>query len=536
MSSFHLIRVRGPQPRDRWDLVAGRKFLVGRWDPDQDELDIDLRPDRDVSRAHARIWFEKNGWWIEDLNSRNGTLVGGAEIKGAGAVPLAVGVEVQVGGTVLMLASAPSETLSLEDVVHDRAPEGQIHEVVDAAATPLLRTTAGDTDDRLILAQRQLKVFCDLGEALGTAPNPERLLQILAEKVQQAIRPAQRGAVVLRGERGEPLLKAHWPPGKPSVSSTWVERAWTKREAFIWTAPPEGATSDASESVMHYRVQSAIYVPMLWREEVLGLVYVDNFDSREAFTPAELDLLRAIANQAAMFLKNHALQQGLLREEGMRSHLLRQFPPKIADRLLKERGRLRLGGERADPVTILVSDVRGFTALSATMEPDDIVQMLNEMFAIFIPIIFKYDGTVDKYVGDSILAVFGSPQPDDRQWEKAVRAATEMQQAMQKLGEVWRMRGLPVCEIGIGINSGEVVHGFIGSPERMEYTVIGDTVNRASRYCDGAGRGEVVISKEVYERLYRLVEVLPRTIRTKHPETEPDLEAYLITKLKGTPA
>ena len=533
MTAFRLIRVRGPQPRDAWMLQPGRKNLVGRWGPDQDGLDIDLRPDRDVSRSHAHIWFEKSVWWIEDLNSRNGTLVGGLNIKGAGPVPLAPGVEIQMGDTVLALAPAPGGDLGIEDL--DLELRGQISQVVAASAPPFVLPDQGDLNDRLAQAQAQLKALYDLSEALGTAATTERLVQILAEQLQRAIRPAQRGAVVFRGERGELLLKAHWPPGKPSVSTTWVERAWAKREAFIWTAPAEGG-GDLSESVMHYQVQAAIYAPLVWEGEVLGLVYVDNHDSREAFTPADLELMRAIANQAAMFIKTHDLQQSLLREEGIRTNLLRHFPPKIADRLLRETGRLRLGGERADPVTILVSDVRGFTALSAAMQPDDVVQMLNEMFGVFIPIIFKYDGTVDKYVGDCLLAVFGSPEADDRQWEKAVRAALEMQQGMQKLGEVWRMRGLPVCQVGIGIHTGQVVHGFIGSLERMEYTVIGDTVNRASRLCDGAGREEVLISKGVYERVYRLVEVVPTTVKTKHPETEPDLEAYLIDRLKGAAA
>ncbi|HEY7675678.1 MAG TPA: adenylate/guanylate cyclase domain-containing protein, partial [Candidatus Methylomirabilis sp.] len=558
MSALQLVRVRGPQERDQWVLEPGRQILVGRCDPDQGGIDIDLWPDWDVSRSHARIWIEGDACWIEDLNSRNGTLVSGREIKGSGPVRLGPGVDIQMGETVLMLAPPqwdPGETwdpvaeLELEDQIAEgmdatlppfavpgagaledrlapggdiqmgetllmRAPqqwdpgetwdpvpelelEGQITEVMDATIPPFAVPGAGALEDRLAQAQRQLKAFCDLSEAFGTADTPERLLHILAEQLRRAIPRARRGGVVLRGERGELLLKAHWPPGEPSVSTTWVERACAKREAFICTAPAEGP-GDPSASVIQYHVQSAIYVPLIWGEEVLGLVYLDNPEAREAFAPGDLEIVRAIANPAALFIKNHALQQDLLREGVVRSNLLRQFSHKIADRLLKERGRLRLGGERADPVTLLVSDVRGFTTLSATMQPDDVVQMLNEMFGVFIPIIFKHDGTVDKYMGDSVLAVFGSPEPDDRQWEKAVGAALEMQRAMQKLGDVLRMRGLPICEIGIGVHTGGVVHGFIGSPERMEYTVIGDAVNRASRYCGGAGPGEIVISKAVY--------------------------------------
>jgi adenylate cyclase len=162
------------------------------------------------------------------------------------------------------------------------------------------------------------------------------------------------------------------------------------------------------------------------------------------------------------------------------------------------------------------------------MDPDDVVEMLNELFAVCIPIIFKYDGTVDKYVGDSILAVFGSPEPDKRQWENAVRASLEMQQAIRVQQEVWQKRKLPVYRIGIGIHTGAVLHGFIGAPERMEFTVIGDAVNRATRFCDGAEGGEVIISPEVFARVANSVEAIPKIIRTKHPESEPDMAAYIV--------
>jgi adenylate cyclase len=159
------------------------------------------------------------------------------------------------------------------------------------------------------------------------------------------------------------------------------------------------------------------------------------------------------------------------------------------------------------------------------------MEMLNELFGLCSPIIFKYHGTIDKYIGDAILAVFGSPDPDPEgsQWENAVRAALDMQYAIHKLCQQWKQLQRPVFQVGIGIHTGPVLQGFIGSEERMEYTVIGDTVNRASRYCDGAGRGEIIISPAVYERLPRgLVEVSPKTIHTKHPDTEMALEAYVV--------
>jgi adenylate cyclase len=167
------------------------------------------------------------------------------------------------------------------------------------------------------------------------------------------------------------------------------------------------------------------------------------------------------------------------------------------------------------------------------MEPNEVVYAINEMFDAFVPIISDLGGIVDKYIGDSVLAVFGSPENDSHQWEKTVQAAVRMQQAMRMLGEGRKIRRLPIFKVGIGIHTGKVIHGFIGSSERIEFTVIGDTVNRAARYCDGAGPEEIVISKKVYERVYHIVEVAPVTIVTKHPDKEPDLEAYLVKGLRG---
>jgi adenylate cyclase len=169
--------------------------------------------------------------------------------------------------------------------------------------------------------------------------------------------------------------------------------------------------------------------------------------------------------------------------------------------------------------------------MTAKMEPDEVVHMLNDMFHDLTPIVLQHGGTVDKYVGDAMLAVFGSPDPDERQWEHAVLAALEMQAAIRHLAE-GRWLGKPVFRIGVGIHTGPVIHGFIGAPERMEYTVIGSTINTASRYCSAAGPDEILISPAAFSRLHRDLEVEhpPRDIETKHEGT---LKAYLVRAWKG---
>jgi adenylate cyclase len=143
--------------------------------------------------------------------------------------------------------------------------------------------------------------------------------------------------------------------------------------------------------------------------------------------------------------------------------------------------------------------------------------------------ILRHDGTVDKFIGDAVLAVFGSPEPDAQQYEKAVRAALEMQTAGESLSEARRKRDQPTCRIGIGIHCGEVVHGFVGSQERMEFTVVGDAVNRASRYCDAAKGGEVLISPDVFRHVHRFLNTRETEVLAKHDEK---LRAYLVAGIK----
>lgn len=575
------------------------KIIFGR-NPRADQcVDVDLRPDGYVSHVHACLTCEDGVYWIEDLGSENGTWVNGREVEGrtrlAPGDRIRIGytnVEVEMESPKLheIIISELDQTIINKEYAgsksgmvdgtypgkHDRtakisiidnkdrrisdgksgrpvkdkgdfsstlkqlkeepASEGTIVTVTDATVPPFSMPLVTATEDTQKQAWLHLKALNDFTIALSPETSIESVGKILMEQLKNAIPGAQRGAVLLPDPQGELLLKAHWPPGKHSVSMTWVKRAFERREAFIWSAEKPGDNKEdinaTPKSAIYYDVQSAIYLPLLSAGEALGVMYVDNYFSRDAFSQTEFELLRAIANHMAMFLRGRALKKGLHREEELRSNLLRQYSPKIAERILEKSVRLRRGGEQVDPVTILISDVRSFTAMSSKMDPDEVVGALNEMFDAFVPIVYEFNGIVDKFVGDAVLAVFGSPDCDPDQWANAVRAGLKMQEAIHLIGEGRKVRRLPVYNVGIGLHSGAVIHGFIGSSERIEYTVIGDTVNRAARFCDGAGAGEVVISKSVYERVYPIVNVYPRLIRTKHPDLEPDLEAYIVEGLK----
>jgi adenylate cyclase len=150
---------------------------------------------------------------------------------------------------------------------------------------------------------------------------------------------------------------------------------------------------------------------------------------------------------------------------------------------------------------VFFSDIRGFTPMSEHMAPDDIATLLNEYFTEMVEIGFENGGTLDKFMGDAIMALWGAPIVHDDDAERAMQAAIEMQSVLAKLNVKWAAEGRQRVEIGIGIDFHEVFAGNIGSDRRLEYTVIGDAVNTASRLCSKAGPGEIIMSKRFFDQL-----------------------------------
>ena len=174
----------------------------------------------------------------------------------------------------------------------------------------------------------------------------------------------------------------------------------------------------------------------------------------------------------------------------------RYVSKQVVDNLLEDETKLNLGGEERE-VTILFTDIRGFTSMSENMEPEQVVMTLNEYFSEMIDIVFKHNGTLDKIIGDELMVVFGAPLAADDDTERALNTAVEMQNKIKELNDIRKKRGEDPVLVGAGINKGFVVSGNIGSRDMMDYTVIGDTVNLGSRLCSAAGPGEIIVSKEV---------------------------------------
>lgn len=497
------------------------QLIIGRPKPGQ-SVDLDLSPDKSVSRPHGKLWVEKDQYWIEDLGSTFGTLVRGEDIRGKGSVSIAIGDEIQVGDTRLWVEAKKT----------DSAPQTQEHRVVvfpgaaaASAGLPLDATIFAGAGAAARHDEQRLALLLELPLQFAQQSKLDDLLDTVVRRMVEVI-PGATHCALLLGERL--LLKASYP-GKGAPSTTLARRAMKERKGFIWQ---RNEAEDLSRSITYGQIGMGMYAPLLWQGEVLGVLSVHLGGCDPASCSDDLRLLLTVAQYAAMAVASRQLQQQLQEKARLLDRLMTSFSPRIRAKLLEKarHGRLRPGGERSE-VAILFADIRGFTVATAQSEAEDVLDMLNEYFPALAKPLFHYDGTIDKYVGDEILAVFGSPEPDEHRNENAVQAALEMQAAMADVNRGREARGLPAHHIGIGVHCGEVVHGFVGTGEMLQFTVIGDTVNRASRFCSGAAAGEVLISPEVYERVWRSVEVEATSIPTKH---EGSFEAYRVKGMRET--
>lgn len=255
------------------------------------------------------------------------------------------------------------------------------------------------------------------------------------------------------------------------------------------------------ELVLRKGAKSVVGVPMITQHKVIGCLIVHFFQKRK-FEDEEIDFLQTFANQAAQVIQHLQLRQ---EKQDIADLFSRYTSPEVVSYIMKQKHRLVLGGEHREAV-VLFADIRGFTKMTAGKNPKEVITMLNAYFEPITEIILANKGSVDKFIGDAVMAVWGAPVHYKNGAGLAAATACEMQKAVKKLVED---KILPEnFKVGIGVHKGDVVAGNIGSQKRTEYTVIGETVNFASRLADLAAGGEILVSEN-------LALSLPKTYTTK---------------------
>ncbi len=246
------------------------------------------------------------------------------------------------------------------------------------------------------------------------------------------------------------------------------------------------------------KLESVVLVPLVSKNGVVGILTLGERINQKPYSEKVLDSVNILCNQMVILVENSKLSN-------LRYAFSRYVSHQLVDGILSNPEEIKLGGERRK-VTILFADIRGFTSMSENMNPEDVVNLLNTYMSGMTDIVFKYEGTLDKYIGDCLMGVFGVPISHYNDTERAAVAAIDMLKYVQETNEKRKKDGLQEVEIGIGINTGYVISGNMGSVDRMDYTVIGDVVNTAARLEGIAGKRQILITSDVYEEIKYVVE------------------------------
>jgi adenylate cyclase len=473
-----------------------------------------------ASRYHAHIKFADNGsFTIVDGNVINGQLRRSANKVFINGEPeyehqLKNGDRVTIGASTLRFVQAAEERTT--DVRYDDKPLGHTQLLISAndVMNTVLRSKdevmAPSRDKVLEALQRKANILSALYEMSKTLGSVFDLNAIFAKATDIIFRstPADRVVALLAdvGADGNledanltPIavrardnkLEAH--ARKLSIGRTITRKVMKDRVALL----SQDAASDEQfagvDSIVSQGVRSTICAPLVAETRVHGALYADRLDPFAAFKPDDLELISAVAAQTAIAVENARAHERLAREEVARANYSRFLPEYVVKQMLENPESFKLGGVN-QTITILFADIRGFTRISEHAPPEKIVSLLNRYFSAMTDIIFAHGGTLDKYLGDGLMALFGAPTTTPEDASNALNAAVAMQRRILGINQELRDEGLPEIGVGMGLHTGEVIVGYIGSERRSEYTAIGDTVNTSSRLESNAHGGEILIS------------------------------------------
>jgi adenylate cyclase len=380
----------------------------------------------------------------------------------------------------------------------------------------------GHDPQQLRLDYERLRISWELTRDIGL----ERDLDQLLDKILLAIfkfTKADRGVILLRETDGNLQPRAaRRRDGSDSpiqVSSTILNHVIQERAGVLTHDASLDFAASKGKSMILNRISSAMVVPFLHdnEKEVLGVLWLDS-EALAQFQPKDLEVITSVAGQASMFIENTILAKKVEQEIVLRERFMRLVAPNVAEQMVSGKLEVKKGGQLVSELNVFNSDIRGFTAMSEGTSAETLVEMLNEYFELMVETVFKYEGTLDKFMGDGIMAFWGAPLAHRDDAIRCVQCALDQ---MHVLGRFNRQRigeGKPPIAVGFGIHTGPGVVGYVGSSKALSYTVIGDTANTSARLCASAAAGQIVVSESTLARLggrFEIEEIEARSLKGK---------------------
>ena len=489
---FELVFVTGSRAGEV--VVVKTSLIAGR----SPECSLEV-PDPNASRQHARVVFDGTGLTLVDNRSANGTFLN--EKRLTEPVRLKHDDVFRLGETRIRVQTRRAITEpGSESVFGFHDSEADLSQsIVMPMANLAEQSRSPDAADRR---------FAGLLKAMNLSKDIDqldRVLEGIIDVMFELFPQAERGFLML-GKSVEELQpksvktrNANASQEAPKVSTSICRKALVEKAAFLFNDSNPG-DFDQGMSIVSLKIRSAMTVPLIVDNEILGLLQVDTTDRARAFTSKDLELAAAVSQVASFALRNAQQLHRIESETRTKDNLCRFLPGPVAQQVLDGKLDLALGG-KTYAGTVLFSDVVGFTRMSEHMAPERVVELMNKYFERMVPCIRNEAGSIDKFIGDAIMAFWGVPIAQENSASQGTAAALGMQIALLGFNSLEHSQGRQTIGHGIGLNTGPVVAGNIGSTDTISYTLLGDTVNTASRIEHHALKEQVLVSQATWDSL-----------------------------------
>jgi adenylate cyclase len=458
-----------------------------------------------VSRKHARVEARNAHWWVIDLKSTNGVKVNGNLIAES---QINAGDKILIGSVQLDVKAMPSVEFTGESMFDN--PSGTVIRRIsdfnsefgldlgEIAQQPV-RPASEPGAPAQFTREKIFQVLVQVAKSLLQTEELSDLLETVMDMIFKYL-PVERGLIILFDEAGNPVPKlTKFIEGADAtdipISRTILKMVAEQQVSLMTSNALEDARLLGGKSIAIHGIRSAMCVPLWNRQRVIGAVQVDSPIHIGRFTEEDLDLLTALANFAAVAIERAQLAEKIEQERKIRSKMERYHSPAVIDAIVKGAG-IDEDEITTAEVSILFADISGFTSVSETKAPEEVAAYLSNFFSAAVDAIFAYGGTLDKFIGDAVMAFFGAPIHQDDHADRAIMAGLMLMERVDVWNAQRELESLPPVRVRIGINSGPAVVGNVGTEKRVDYTVLGSSVNIASRLESGVAKpGQLVISQ-----------------------------------------
>jgi adenylate cyclase len=460
-----------------------------------------------ISKVHCLIASEENQTFsIRDLGSRNGTYINGTRLKGK--MFLKDGDEIKMGHTLcLFREQMEARRVKWRDDDKDAIMETILHKVAPQQMNKFFPETNIIDEEMLRADYERLRISFELQRDIGFDLHVDFILGRVLDRAFDVL-AFDQGVVLLLDPQGAFAIHAYKTKtlgDELIISRTLADLVADDGQGVVLMNPNPSAGREAPEFI-ETPVQTTLAVPILDEHDLQGVIILDRWAAYHPYREKDLNLLSNVANKTALFIRNSQIAKSVTRESLERERFRKILSPEMAEMVVAGQLKVDLEGKQ-HAATLLMVNMIDFNAQTGALDPEGLIEFLNQYYDHLVGVVFRHEGMIDQYLGDRILAAWGVPQPHEDDPLRAVTAAVEMQQMMEALNQQRQKDNLPLLEIGIGVATGMVVAGGLGSQKTRRYSIVGELVNDVQAICASARSEQVLISEKTFQMVQKSFDI-----------------------------